>query len=170
MDISDMQVSEAVNYVEGYTTNAAEATSTGFELEITAKVFEGLTLMAGFGYTDIEFDSFQDALGNYEGNKAPYAPDYTFNLGAQYRHRSGFYARADMAGYGKMYFDKGNMFSRDSYEVVNARIGYEAENYDIYLYAENLFDEEYDSEGHYGGYYTIYSEPKEIGLQLVYRF
>jgi iron complex outermembrane receptor protein len=170
MDISDMQVSEAVDYLEGYTTNAAEATSMGAELEITARVLEGLTLTAGFGYTDIEFDSFEDALGDYEGNKAPYAPDYTFNLGAQYRHRSGFYARADMAGYGEMYFDKDNMFSRDPYEIINARIGYEAGKFDIYLYAENLFDEEYDSEGYYGGYYVVYSEPREVGLQLVCRF
>ena len=170
MDISDMQVSEAVNYVEGYTTNAAEATGTGAEIEITARVYEGLTLMAGFGYTHIEFDSFEDALGNYEGNKAPYAPDYTFNIGAQYRHKTGMYARADLVGYGRMYFDKDNTYSRDPYEVVNTRIGYETDKFDIYLYAENLFDREYDSVGHYGGYYIVYSEPREVGMQIVYRF
>ncbi|MFV9644699.1 MAG: TonB-dependent receptor [Desulfobacterales bacterium] len=170
MDITDMQVNEAVSPVESYITNSAEATAKGVELEMTAKVFDGLSLMAGFGYSDVEFDSFKDAMGDYEGNKNPYAPEYTFNIGAQYRHYSGFYARGDLIGYGKMYFDKANEYSRDAYEIVNAKIGYEAEYFDIYLYAKNLFDKEYDSEGFFDGMYTIYSDPREIGLQLVYRF
>jgi outer membrane receptor protein involved in Fe transport len=126
--------------------------------------------MRGFGYTDIEFDDFEDVLGDYEDNDNPFAPEYTFNIGAQYRHYSGFYARADLIGYGKMYFDKANDYSRDAYEIVNAKIGYEAKHFDIYLYGKNLFDEEYDSDEYYGGMYTIYSDPGEIGLQLVYRF
>ena len=107
---------------------------------------------------------------HYKGNKNPYAPDYTFNIGAQYRHESGFYARADLIGYGEMYFDKANEYSRDAYEIVNAKIGYETEHFDVYLYGKNLFDKEYDSDGYYGGFYTIYSDPGEVVLQAVYRF
>jgi iron complex outermembrane receptor protein len=170
MDITDMQVPEAISPIESYTTNAAEATAKGIELEMTARILDGLDLMAGFGYNDIEFDKFKDALGDYKGNKNPYAPEYTFNIGAQYRHWCGFYARGDLIGYGKMYFDKANILSRDPYETVNAKLGYEAEHFDLYLYAKNLFDKEYDSDGYLGGFYTIYSAPREIGLQLVYRF
>ena len=170
MKIDDMQVNEAVTPWEGYITNAAEATGKGVELEMTARPCDGLTLMAGFGYSDIEFDDFKDALGDYKGNDNPWAPEYTFNIGAQYRHCSGLYARADLIGYGKMYFDKANDYSRDAYEIVNAKIGYEAEHFDIYLYGKNLFDKEYDSDGYFGGMYTIYSDPGEVGLQVVYRF
>lgn len=170
MDISDMQVEQAVTPVVNYLTNAAEATAKGIELEITAVMTDGLSLMAGFGYSDIEFDNFKDARGDYKGNKNPFAPEYTFNIGAQYRHGSGVYARADLIGYGEMYLDKANEYSRDAYEIVNAKIGYETEAFDIYLYAKNLFDKKYDSNGFYGGMYTLYSEPGEIGLQAVYRF
>jgi len=170
MDITDMQVEEAVTPVVCYMTNAAEATAKGIELEMTARVTDGVTLMAGFGHSDIEFDSFKDSLGDYKGNKNPFAPEYTFNIGAQYRHPGGFYARADLVGCGKMYLDKANEYARDAYEIVNAKIGYEAEDFDIYLYGKNLFDKEYDSDGFYGGMYTVYSDPGEIGLQLVYRF
>ena len=170
MDITDMQVAEAVDPFRSWNTNAAEATSKGVELEITARVTDGLSLMGGFGYTDIEFDTFSDAKGNYEGNKNPFAPEYTFNIGAQYRHPSGFFARADLIGYGEMYLDKANKYSRDAYEIVNAKIGYETEHFDVYLYGKNLFDKEYDSDGYFGGFYTVYSDPGEIGLQAVYRF
>jgi len=170
LDITDMQVAEAVDPFRSWNTNAAEATSKGVELEMTAKITDGLSLMSGFGYTDIEFDKFSDARGNYEGNKNPYAPEYTFNIGAQYRHAGGFYARADLIGYGKMFLDKENKYSRDAYQVVNAKIGYEANSFDIYLYGKNIFDEEYDSVGYFGGFYTVYSDPGEVGLQLTYRF
>lgn len=170
MDINDMQVTEAVSTMESYLSNAAKATGKGFELEMTAKVTEGLSVMAGFGYTDIEFKTFKDALGDYEGNKNPYAPDYTFNIGVQYRHGSGFYARADVIGCGKMYFDKANKYSRDPYQTVNAKVGYETEHFDFYLYGKNIFDKEYNSYGYYDGYYIIYSDPGEAGVQLVYRF
>jgi iron complex outermembrane receptor protein len=170
MEIDDMQVNEAVSPMESYVTNAAEATGKGVELEMTAMPYEGLSLLAGFGYTDVEFDDFEDVMGDYEDNDNPWAPEYTFNIGAQYRHYSGFFARCDLIGYGKMYFDKANDYSRDAYEIVNAKIGYEAKHFDIYLYGKNLFDEEYDSDGYYSGMYTIYSDPGEVGLQLVYRF
>jgi len=170
MDISDMQVNQAINPAEGYVTNAAEATAIGGELEVSARITNELTLMAGLGMTKVEFDKFEDALGNYEGNKVPFAPDYTFNIGAQYRHTMGFFARVDWVGYGEIYFDKENNYSRDPYQLVNAKIGYEAEQFDVYLYAKNLFDKTYDSKGYYSGYYTIYSDPREAGLQLVYRF
>ena len=170
MDISDMQVEESVSAFSSYLTNAAEATGKGFELEMKALVTNGLTLMASFGYNDIEFDEFKDASGDYKGNKNPYAPAYTFSIGAQYRHGSGFYVRGDVIGYGKMYFDSANEYSRDPYHIVNAKVGYEKEHFDVYLYGKNIFDKEYNSYGYYGGYYTIYSDPGEVGVQVVYRF
>nr|WP_319494472.1 TonB-dependent receptor [uncultured Desulfobacter sp.] len=170
MDISDMQVSENVSSLESYVTNAAEATGKGIELEVTAKITAGLTMTVGFGYTHIEFDDFKDTAGDYQGNKSTYSPEYTFNLGAQYRWKNGFYARTDLIGYGDMYFDKANKYKRDAYQIVNAKIGYEAEHFDIYLYGKNIFDKKYDSYGYYGGYYTIYSDPGSVGLQMTYRF
>ena len=55
MDISDMQISEKVTALQTYLTNAAEATAKGVELELTGKITSGLTIMAGIGYTHLEF-------------------------------------------------------------------------------------------------------------------
>jgi iron complex outermembrane receptor protein len=170
MDIQDMQVNEAVTPMVAYLTNAAEASAIGGEIDITARLSEGLTLLAGFGYTNIEFDDFQDAAGDYEGNKTPYAPDYTFNVGTQYRSAMGFYIRGDLIGCGRLYYDKENEYSRDPYQIVNAKIGYETAYVDLYLYGKNIFDEEYDDNGIFDGLYTVYSDPREIGAKLTYRF
>ena len=172
MDISDMQVSQKVSADETYLTNAAEATGKGVELELTGKITDGLTMTAGFGYTHIEFDEFKDksGTGDYQGKTSPYSPEYTFNIGAQYRWENGFYARADLVGYGEMYFDTSNKYKRDAYQIVNAKIGYETDHYDVYLYGKNIFDEKYDSYNCYSGLYTVYSDPGEVGLQVTYRF
>ncbi len=170
MDITDMQVSESVTPVLSYLTNAGEATSKGIELEMMAKVSESLKVQGSLGYLISEFDDFEDSKGDYKGNKVPFAPDYNYNIGAQYRFRDRYYARADVIGYGEMYLDKANDYKRDPYQIVNARVGYEMENLDIYLYGKNIFDEEYNVDGFFGGYYVVYSDPGEFGLQVTYRY
>jgi iron complex outermembrane receptor protein len=169
MDIDDVQVQQSIDTARSYTTNSAKASARGAEIEFTALPVAGLTLMAGFGYSDVEFDEYEDAIGDYEGNQKPFSPEYTFNVGAQYRSGGGFYCRADITGYGAMYTDRANEYKRDPYELVNAKIGYETETFDVYLYGKNIFDTEYDSI-YDDGLYINYSEPAEFGVAMAYRF
>ncbi len=170
MDIDNMQVNEAVSPMETYVTNAAKATGYGFEVEATARIADGLKLMSGLGYSHVAFDEFKDAAGDYNDNQNPFAPEYTFTIGIQYRHSSGFYFRTDLIGNDKMYLDKTNTHARDAYHIINAKAGYETKRFDIYLYGKNIFDEKYDMVGAGGGFYTMYSDPGKIGLQIKYRF
>lgn len=170
MDIDDMQVQEPLAQDMEITTNAAKATSKGAELEVNAKVNRYLRIFAGLGINDISFDEFKDINGDYSDNDVPFAPGYNFNAGAQLRSSNGFYGRVEVTGYGEMYFDKTNKNKKDEYSIVNSKIGYEGEWFDCYLYAKNLFDKEYDSEGYYNGYYTIYSPPREAGVRFVFRY
>ena len=169
MDITDAQVYEQVNPVTPYTTNAAEVTSKGFEVEAMYMPVQGLTLETGFGYVDATFEQFSDIFGDYKGNKKPFAPEYTFNLGATYRSSSGLYCSANIVGTGKMYIDKANELEQDAFELVNAKIGYETDNYDVYLYGKNIFDKEYDRP-YTGDIWVVYSQPAEYGATLTYRF
>ncbi|PIE66553.1 MAG: TonB-dependent receptor [Desulfobacterales bacterium] len=172
MDINEMQVTEWVltPTLANYITNAATAKSYGIEMEILAKITSQFTLTGSFGYTHVAFDEFQDAMGDYSGNKTPNAPDYTFAIGGQYRTRNGFYAGVDMVGYGKMYLDATNSYSREAYQLANAKVGYEAYKWDIYLYGKNLFDEDYTMTGIGNGFFKVYSNPREIGIKFTYRF
>ncbi len=170
MALEDMQLSQAINMSDSYVTNAAKASGAGAELELTASVSDNLSLMASYGTVDIRFDEYSDARGDYEGNKTPDAPEYTFNVGAHYRTPDGFFIQGDLIGYGKTYLDIRNEYARDAYHLINAKAGFESENWDIYLYGKNLADTEYDTEGFFGGYYVLYSEPREMGIKGTYRF
>ena len=168
MDIDNMQVTEQIAGLPWiYITNAGTASSYGAELEVQAKITPHFTMTANFGYTNIEFDEYQDDSGDYSGNKVPNAPEYTFALGGQYRTGNGFYAGVDLVGVGKTCSDRANAYERDAYQLVNAKIGYEAENWDIYLYGKNIFDKDYSREDNT---YVYYSDPREIGGKLTYRF
>ncbi|PIE68615.1 MAG: hypothetical protein CSA21_06385 [Deltaproteobacteria bacterium] len=122
---------------------------------------KGFTINGSFGYNKIAYDKFSDTNGDYKDNRATYAPEYTYNLGFQYRHASGFYVRGDLIGQDRMYFDQANKFGHDPYALVNARIGYEMDSLslDIYVYGKNILGTEYDYKVDYGGMYTFYNEP-----------
>jgi len=170
MDIKDMQIDQYINVSSAIKTNAAKATSKGIEASLNFQATNTINLFAGVSYNDMQFDEYKDVRGDYSGNRSTFTPKYNFNLGVIYRAPQGYYASADISGFGDMYLDTENKYKRDAYELVNAKVGYESEEYDIYLYAKNLFDKEYHAEGHYNGAYSYYSEPREIGVQLAYRF
>jgi len=172
MEIDDMQVRvyPVAGSYKSYVDNAAKATSKGFEIGLNGRLTDSLELFASYGYTDSTFDKFSDSRGDYSGNKNTFSPSYNYNIGTQYRGDQGYFARVDINGYGKTYFNNANTNSKDPYKLVNAKIGYEAEDYDIYLYGKNIFDEEYHSINIFNGNGVLYAPQREIGLQLSYRF
>lgn len=165
-----MQTNVYLSASNAIKTNAAEATSQGFEASLNFQLNNSLNLFAGFSYNDIKFDKYYDGTADLSGNRTELSPKYDFNIGAVYRADNGFYASADISAYGDMYLDNENDYKRDAYELVNAKIGYETDDFDIYLYGNNIFDKEYDRDGVFRGFYNYYSEPREIGVQLAYRF
>ncbi|MEM9220385.1 MAG: TonB-dependent receptor [Cyanobacteria bacterium P01_F01_bin.150] len=72
-----------------------------------------------------------------------YAPEYTLNLATQYRSPGGFFSCLELQGLGIYYFDDANTLDQDPFVLVNARVGYEFADSGVYLFANNLFDQEY---------------------------
>jgi iron complex outermembrane receptor protein len=188
IDWKDQQVLLQSGPTEVTVKNAAESTSKGFELEVKARPITGLQFSAGFGYTDVEFDDYKDSIfdldptsptygqkigeADYSGKKNTYVPEYTYNLAVQYRHTNGLFARIGLQGIGDSYYDLANTEKENAYELVNARLGYEMKNFEIYLWAKNLFDEEYATRAFdYGGYYVGRAgDPRTFGITLNGRF
>ena len=161
-------------------SNAAEATIWGLEAELQARPISGLDIMASFGYLDTEFDEYGDPFNtagpqDYKGNKIPLAPEYDASLVAQYRFPWGLYARAEYHRLGDTYYDQANKFKQEAYNLANAKIGYEREHFDIYLYMNNIFDKEYytylmrdflDPTKEIGSI----GDPQIFGVQATFRF
>ena len=160
--------------------NATEATNKGFELEALVRPVPGLELVGGVGYTDAEYGQWESGE-DYEGNKLEMAPEFSCNLAAQYRYTlsdsATLFCRLELQHVGDFYHDLDNEREESAYNLVNTRVGYESEfrglNVSLYLWAKNLFDEEYAT-GAFGsdtmGWFARAGNPQTVGVTLACRF
>ena len=70
-------------------------------------------------------------------------PQWQLNTITQYTLPIGFYLRGEFFAAGETYFDAANTVRQDPYQVYNSRIGFQRDNYDFYIFGENLSNEQY---------------------------
>ena len=167
-----MQVEKFTSGMGGYIDNAGNPWALGAEGEIAWMVLPGFELFAGVGYTHLRFDDITDDFyGRLNGNHVPYVPEWTYSVGASWRHESGFYARVDATGATRSYLNIDNSGYIPSHTLVNARAGYEFDNnVDVYAYVNNIFDKNYDYVRSFGGAYWVATEGVNGGVGISYRF
>ncbi len=180
MDIRDKQVREEdPNGGVGVWkfTNAARAHSQGVEVELTARPLDGLELQGGLGYAYTVIDDWtviqDDVPYSYKGKRLPWAPDLTYHLGGGYSHPSGFFGRVDLYGAGTQYFDAENSLSQDGFALVNARVGYAFNHWEVALWGKNIFDVEHATKKVRDGSGDVMvedGEPQMFGASLTWRF
>jgi iron complex outermembrane receptor protein len=170
-NVDDYQIllSDPTGGINTFITNGGVSTK-GFELELSAKPAKGVELIAGFGYTDARFTRYTNPFTgqNLNGNRLTYAPDFTFNVGVQYRHPVGFFGRVDLQGVGTVFFDDVNRLKQDPFALVNARVGYEWKSGGVYLYVKNLLDQTYVTTAFTGFFDDLasYGDRRTIGVQV----
>ena len=164
----DQQVSVNLsgNQYDRETTNAGKSTVQGFEFELFYYPTNNLSLTAGIGQAKTEFKKFEVVIPGAEpidlkGQPFAEAPEWTTNLSAKYKFASGLYLSAD-ANYQdnaltittyqtdselKLTWGADYIPMNESRTLLNARIGYQWDNYDIQLSAKNLTNKLYDLRG-----------------------
>ena len=144
IQIEDFQVERSFTFTDYIILNAPRTRSRGFEFESQFRPSERLTIALNFGYTRIEFEDYSDPFTSvdYAGNRAPYSPEYTLLLSGTYHFRNGLYSHVEILSAGTIFFDETNRgrFSQESYGLLNLRIGYQNERFDLSLFARNLTD------------------------------
>lgn len=131
-----------------YTENLDAAQNYGIESEFSWQATNKLNVFGSIGLirTKVQGTPYNTGL-TMSGREQSQAPNYQINLGAKYRGSNGLYAQADITALDKFYFDNANNFESNSYHLINARLGYETEQYEIYLWGKNLTDEVYATRG-----------------------
>ncbi len=167
----DVQVMQP-NYPDFVISNAGEAVSKGLELEASWRPLAGLELFANGAYTDARFTDYSDDDGDYEGKRVPNVPRYTYSGGATYRFWDNFMISADYTCIGSMEFDQSNSYGQSHYSLVNAKIGYESEDVEVYLWAKNLLDETYLTRAFLmdGEWYGRAGDPRSVGVTASVKF
>ncbi len=175
----------------------------GVEADFTFVATEWLTLYGGIGLMDSEIEK-NNHRPLSEGNDVPQAPEETGNLGAEVVFPLGnemqIVGRLDWQYTGEMWFhtlqgeqtptiwnaffcngDPNCSFdqdfsesARDSFSIVDLRVGIEATNWSVTAWGRNLTDEEYLQEliptPEFGGSFIHPSALRSYGVDVRYSF
>lgn len=167
--------------------NGAAATLYGLDLDVEWAATSRLTLKSGLSLLHATFDDFPDAdltsptpgggttydVGSAKDNKLPLAPDWTFNIAADYTvptrygdvtlnltylHNAGWYGEPD------------NRLSQGAYDVLNGQLGWTStdELYELRIWAKNITNEDYATTvfSQFNGDVIQYAPPRTFGVTL----
>lgn len=196
IDWKDVQVSSrTVNGAVGITGNAAKARSQGLEMSFNARVTENVTLSGNYSYNDAKLTSGAPAVVDgiydvFDGDRLPGSPKHSgaftvaydrpldngMNLTANYSaiYTGEIYSKIGLRGNGEVLPD---------YWVSKAAVGVSRDNWDVTLFADNLFNEyavvavsnDFGAVGQIDGVTKRYYahgvlRPRTVGVDLRYRY
>jgi iron complex outermembrane receptor protein len=154
----------------------------GLDLELLALPTDNLDLRFSIGWLDTEVDTDPNGLqGSFNGNQLPNAPELQYTAGARYEipvsSSWSLALQGDLKYTDEMFREATNfpVNFTDSYTVVNARASLlQTEgNWEVALWATNLFDEDYFQEAFssadiLGSLAKFPGEPRIWGLSVSY--
>jgi iron complex outermembrane recepter protein len=148
-DVTDGHLVVLDPAVAFFTTAALDYRSWGGELEATARLHLGLDLFAGVGATHAELvDVPANTLsGARSSNDVPNVPRWTSNVGVEYnivgRHvglPGRLLARLTRQSVSSRAADVANTFRLQGYDLLNARVTWEHQDFSLYAFGNNLRD------------------------------
>ncbi|MCG8371686.1 MAG: TonB-dependent receptor, partial [Proteobacteria bacterium] len=114
-----------------------------------------------------------------ENRDQAHAPRYTLAGGASWTGHRGWFARVDVTARDAFYFDVSHDQTSQSYVLLNARAGFEGDNWSVSVWGRNLADEYYAVRGFFFGneppdfpatQYTRAGDPRQVGVTIERRF
>lgn len=160
--------------------NAGDAESYGVEVDARFRATNDLTFDFGATFGRSEFTDARDPStgATYDGNRLPYAPDYTLQAAVRY-----FVPQSLIPGdisfrlagnyYGRTYFDEANTLSQPGYLLVDASTDVELDNgLSLGLFADNITDEIYRTYSYRsaGNVFSSVGLGRVVGLRGQLRF
>ena len=151
----------------------------GAEADLEWQLTDSVQVYASAGWLMGGFPDEVDVLPELGGRDQAHAPRYTLAGGLVWRGDSGLFARIDATARDEFYFDVSHNEKSEAYTLLNARIGYEGDNWRVHLWGRNLTDRYYAVRGFYFGneppdfpatLYTRAGDPRHFGVTLERRF
>ena len=161
------------------TINIDGGRSYGAEADLRWAPVEVLETYLSVGLLGGGFADNIEELPWLDGRDQAHAPGYTLAAGVAYRSAGGFFARVDVSAKDDFYFDVSHSQKSESYALVNARAGYETDDWRVHLWGRNLSNEYYAVRGFYFGneppdfpdtLYVRLGDPRHVGITIERRF
>jgi iron complex outermembrane receptor protein len=174
--------SDPLTYVF-FTQNAAHGENFGLEAQQLWQVNPRWQLSGSIGLLHTRYLGYngqatacpgEDPL-QLDGRAQPFAPEYQLSAAVTYRHPSGLFGRLDGFGTDGFYFAAGHNETAQAYELVNLRVGYTHAQWELSIWARNLFDRRYPIQGFFFGLvppdfnnqrFMQNGDPRTVGLTV----
>lgn len=157
-DTTDEQLFTFNPVAAQFSVTNANTRTYGSELELAGTPLKGFTLTGALALLNTTVTQAPANSGVTAGNVVPYSPGVTMSLAAQYEHpveagrlSGNLFGRVEYQYVGARQIDPANSYNLDPYSVFNLRAGWMANSFDIYGYAQNLFNAEYVQSGFRAG-------------------
>ena len=183
VSLSRQQNPDDPNSFSFFIDNAARGRSSGIELEQSYRPLSGVHLFGSLGYLKTYVDPYTfetDKGPETRGDRAAaHAPEYTFSLGGEYRHRSGLGGRWEVVGMDQFFFSDSHDQVSEPYRLVNGHISYHWDAWSMQLWGRNLLDQRYAVRGFFfrleppnydKKLYKSYGDPRQVGVRLTTQF
>ncbi len=198
VEVDDMQFFEFVVGPFGLmrlVENIDEVTINGVEVSGIWSPTEWLNLFAGFNWIDSEIDK-NAVRPDTVGNESPYTPEWTANVGGDVvfpiTSALNLIGSIDFSGVGETWFHAVQaqerptgaaafnipgdytIAKRDAYWLVNARLGFGADNWSVVAFGRNIGNEKWLQEvipaPEFGGSFVQPGTLSRYGVEMTYRF
>jgi len=162
-----------------YTDNAARGENYGLEGTLQWRPIPSLLVDLRAAILETRYIGYEFDERDLDGREQAHAPQYQFDVGLEYRHARGLYARMDFAGVDDFYFDTSNDEKAPARVLTNLKAGYSGEHWRAEVWIQNLFDRYYSQRGFYFALeppefmpkrYVQAGDPRHAGVTLTYSF
>jgi iron complex outermembrane recepter protein len=175
--------------------NVPRSSIKGFEIEVTASPFRGLTASGAFTYLDAKIDRFIGAdvngnTNNFAGTPIPFTPKYQIGANIDYErpfttsmkgfagvgftYRSSTSAAITLGNPNNSYGSVPNFFAIDAYKLVDIRAGVADidDRWRASVFVKNLFNEYYFNNAQTAAdtIARFTGRPRTWGVSLAYKF
>lgn len=176
-----------------YIDNAAKGTSYGLEAQINAQLNPVVNVYGSVGLLESEFEDYtsfthvdadpENNIGvDLDGHDLPQAPNYTATIGTEIALTEQVTLDLNLVAKDAFFYSNDHEYTSDAYELINARLTYQGDQWQVGLWGRNLTDEQYTVRG-FGTFpndprtfyaenelYVQYGEPRILGLSVQYQF
>lgn len=132
--------------------NTGSLSSRGVEVEIAATPFKGLQVDYSFGANNAHYNSLRISQNGQSidlgGHRQIFTPASTSMLAMQYQSGTKsadlrWTIRGEWMSVGNQYFDLANTIQQNSYNILNARLGFIFKNVELMFWGRNLSETKY---------------------------
>ena len=162
-----------------YTDNAARGENYGVEGTLRWRLAPAFLLDLRGALLETRYLDYRFGERNLDGREQAHAPQYQFDLGAEYDGASGFFARIDFAGLDDFYFDASHDERAPSRVLTHLKAGFSGNHWRAEVWVRNVFDRYYSQRGFQFGLeppdfiptrYVQAGDPRQAGLTVAYTF